>query len=592
MSKNKQKLELTWIGKDREVNLEPRILVEVPEKSYGDKDTENMLIHGDNLLALKALEQDYTGKIKCIYIDPPYNTGSAFEHYDDNVEHSTWLTLMRERLVILKNLLSDEGCIFVQIDDNEQAYLRILLDEIFGRNNFVNTISINMKNIAGASGGGEDKKLKKNIEYIHVYAKNYEELPLFKNAYDYIPISDLVEKYRQEGKSWKYTSVLVNSGEKKYIGSTVDGDGNEIKIFSRENAIIKSIGAIIKDENLSEAEAYKNYANYIFQTAMPQSSIRPRVMEKVSQLGFNNDLYSIEYVPKTGRNRGNLYEQFYKGENFRLFAWLKDVSEEIDGILYKKELQGTYWDFVGETKNLTKEGAVAFPNGKKPEKLIHRCIDISTNEGDYVLDSFLGSGTTAAVAHKMGRKWIGIELGDHCYTHCEPRLQKVVDGTDQGGISKAVNWQGGGGYKFYELAPSLLKKDEFDNWIIEPKYDAEMLAEAMAKHEGYKFSPDENNVYKQGKSTEKDFIFTTTQFLSLDLLNKISCEIEEDESLLICATHFEEGVGKAFSNITVKKIPQMLLDRCEFGKLEYNLNIVEETQPEDFEDEEILEDEG
>ena len=589
MSKNKQKLELTWIGKDREVNLEPRILVEVPEKSYGDKNSENMLIHGDNLLALKALEQDYTGKIKCIYIDPPYNTGSAFEHYDDNVEHSTWLTLMRERLIILRNLLSEEGCIFVQIDDNEQAYLKVLMDEIFGRQNFVNMVSVNMKNIAGASGGGEDKKLKKNIEYMHVYAKNYEELPLFKNAYDYIPISELVEKYREEGKSWKYTSVLVESGTKNYIGSTVDGDGNEIKIYSRENAIIKSIGAIIKDENISESEAYKKYANYIFQTAMPQSSIRPRVMEKVKELGFNNDLYSIEYVPKTGRNRGTLYEQFYKGENFRLFAWLKDVSEEIEGVLYKKELQGTYWDFVGETKNLTKEGAVAFPSGKKPEKLIHRCIDISTNKGDYVLDSFLGSGTTAAVAHKMGRKWIGIELGEHCYTHCMPRLERIIKGDDKNGITEMVNWQGGGGYKFYELAPSLLKKDEFDNWIIEPKYDAEMLAEAMAKHEGYKFSPDENNVYKQGYSTEKDFIFTTTQFLSLDLLNKIASRIEEDESLLICATHFEEGVGRAFSNITVKKIPQMLLDRCEFGRAEYNLNIIEEAQPEDIDYEDIEE---
>ena len=591
MSKNKQKLELTWIGKDREVNLEPRILVEVPEKSYGDKNSENMLIHGDNLLALKALEQDYTGKIKCIYIDPPYNTGSAFEHYDDNVEHSTWLTLMRERLIILRNLLSEEGCIFVQIDDNEQAYLKVLMDEIFGRQNFVNMVSVNMKNIAGASGGGEDKKLKKNIEYMHVYAKNYEELPLFKNAYDYIPISELVEKYREEGKSWKYTSVLVESGTKNYIGSTVDGDGNEIKIYSRENAIIKSIGAIIKDENISESEAYKKYANYIFQTAMPQSSIRPRVMEKVKELGFNNDLYSIEYVPKTGRNRGTLYEQFYKGENFRLFAWLKDVSEEIEGVLYKKELQGTYWDFVGETKNLTKEGAVAFPSGKKPEKLIHRCIDISTNKGDYVLDSFLGSGTTAAVAHKMGRKWIGIELGEHCYTHCMPRLERIIKGDDKNGITEMVNWQGGGGYKFYELAPSLLKKDEFDNWIIEPKYDAEMLAEAMAKHEGYKFSPDENNVYKQGYSTEKDFIFTTTQFLSLDLLNKIASRIEEDESLLICATHFEEGVGRAFSNITVKKIPQMLLDRCEFGRAEYNLNIIEEAQPEDIDYEDLEEEE-
>ena len=157
-----QKLELTWIGKGDEPKLEPRILVENSEYSYGDPDSENMLIHGDNLLALKALEQDYTGKVKCIYIDPPYNTGNAFEHYDDGVEHSVWLNLMNQRLVILKSLLRDDGAIFVQIDDEEAAYLKVLMDEVFGRHNFINTVSVNMKNIAGASGGGEDKKLKKN----------------------------------------------------------------------------------------------------------------------------------------------------------------------------------------------------------------------------------------------------------------------------------------------------------------------------------------------------------------------------------------------------------------------------------------------
>ena len=590
MTKNKQKLELTWIGKGQEMNLEPRILVENPEKSYGDPNTENMLIHGDNLLALKALEQNYTGKIKCIYIDPPYNTGSAFEHYDDNVEHSKWLSLMKVRLEILKNLLSDDGVIFVQIDDNEQAYLKILMDEVFGRNNFINMVSVNMKNIAGASGGGEDKRLKKNCEYILIYSKDYAQMPIFKGVYDYEEISELVKRYKNEGKSWKYTSALVNAGNKKYIGSTVDGDGNEIKIFERTNYEIKSVNVLMKENGLSEKEVYKKFAKCFFQTAMPQSSIRPRVMQKVQEIGMNSDLYSIEYVPKTGRNKGTIYEQFYKGENFRLFAWLKDVATEIDGELYKKDLQGTYWDFVGETKNLTKEGNVEFPNGKKPESLISRIIEMSTEKGDFILDSFLGSGTTTAVAHKMERKWIGIELGDHCYTHCEPRLQRVVDGTDQGGISKALDWKGGGGYKFYELAPSLLKKDEFGNWIIDSRYDAEMLAEAMAKQEGYQFSPDEENIYKQGYSTEKDFIFTTTQFLSIELLDKIYSKLKEDESLLICATHFEEGTGGRYDNITVKKIPQMLLNRCEFGKLEYNLNIIDPPQ-ETEDDEETLEEE-
>ena len=399
---NYNKLELTWIGKGEEPKLEPRILIENPEFNYGDPKSENMLIHGDNLLALKALEQDFTGKIKCIYIDPPYNTGNAFEHYDDGVEHSLWLSLMNQRLQFLKKLLSNDGVIFIQIDDEESAYLKVLMDEVFGRQNFINTISVNMKNIAGASGGGEDTRLKKNIEYIHIYCKNYS-LISFENVYDLKPIDKVVAEYRENDKSWKYTTVLYYEGDKEYLTSTVDGDGNEIKIFKRLNPVFKSINQLITEERLSEAEAYLKYASKLFQTAMPQSSIRPRVMEKVYEIGNPCDFYSIEYVPKTGRNKGKVYEQFYKGESFRLLAWLRDVSEEIDGVLYKKELQGTYWDFAGETKNLTKEGNVSFPNGKKPESLIKRIIEMSTNEGDIVLDSFLGSGTTCAVAHKLKR---------------------------------------------------------------------------------------------------------------------------------------------------------------------------------------------
>lgn len=587
MSKNKQKLELTWIGKDREVNLEPRILVEVPEKSYGDKDTENMLIHGDNLLALKALEQDYSGKIKCIYIDPPYNTGSAFEHYDDNVEHSTWLTLMRERLVILKNLLSEDGYIFIQIDDNEMAYLKVLCDEVIGRNNYINTISVNAKVSAGASGGGEDKKLKKNIEYILLYVKNLNEMKQMRTIYKETELMSYIRQMKNDNKSFKYTSVLYKKENIKHFKTIKDGTGEDIEIYSVGNYEIKSVKQIAQLENITEEQVYNKYYDHIMTTTNAQTSIRTRVWDATDN---ENNMYIATYIPKTGKNKNKKIDLIFMGKQKVLVIWLKDTCNKVKNKLYKKEKIGTYWDGFSWI-NVTKEGSVLFPNGKKPESLLERVLTLATDEGDLVLDSFLGSGTTAAVAHKMGRKWIGIELGDHCYTHCEPRLQKVVDGTDQGGISKAINWQGGGGYKFYELAPSLLKKDEFDNWIIEPKYDAEMLAEAMAKHEGYKFSPDENNVYKQGFSTEKDFIFTTTQFLSVDLLNNIHNKLEEDESLLICATHFEEGVGRAFSNITVKKIPQMLLDRCEFGKLEYNLNIVEETQPEDFEEDEISEDE-
>ena len=579
MSRNKQKLELTWIGKDKRPRLEPRILLEDPEKSYHAKERvsendifDNKLIFGDNLLALKALEAEYTGQVKCIYIDPPYNTGNAFDHYEDGLEHSIWMSLIRDRLEILKNLLAKDGVILVQIDDIEQAYLRVLMDEIFGRSNFINTISIHMKNVAGASGGGEDKKLKKNIEYIHLYTKNYLEFSSFKGVYDYIPISELVETYREKGKSWKYTTVLVYEGDKNYIGSTVDGDGNEIRIYSRINPIIKSINQIIQDEDISEKDAYDKYADRIFQTAMPQSSIRPRVMEKAQELGSTEDLHSIEYVPKTGKNKGQLYEQFYKGEKFRLFAWLRDVAEKKEGKLCKKEVQGTYWNFASETKNLTKEGGVSFPNGKKPEALINRIIHMSTEPGDLILDSFAGSGTTGAVAHKTGRRWIMVELGAHCDTHIIPRLKKVIDGTDQGGISKAVNWKGGGGFRYYRLAPSMLEKDKWGQWVISKDYNAGMLTEAMCKHMGFTYAPNENHYWMHGHSTETDFIYVTTSSLRHEQLRAISEEVGPNRTLLICCKAFNAN-AEAFDNLTLKKIPQTVLAKCEWGKDDYSLNV-------------------
>ena len=224
------KLELSWVGKEKMINIEPRILIE--NKDYSNVvngDTENILIHDDNLLALKSLEQEYVNKVSCIYIDPPYNTGNAFEHYDDNIEHSIWLTLMRDRLIVLKKLLKEDGVIFIQIDDEECAYLKVLCDEIFGRNNYLNTITVKMKNIAGASGGGEDKRLKKNVEFILVYTKNYQCYKWLRNAYTYTEIYDLVEYYRKNNISWKYTSILYDKGKEEYLCSTVDGDGNEIK---------------------------------------------------------------------------------------------------------------------------------------------------------------------------------------------------------------------------------------------------------------------------------------------------------------------------------------------------------------------------
>lgn len=555
------RLELTWVGKYEEPVVEPRILLEDKDKSYGDASSENMFIHGDNLIALQALQQDFSGKIKCIYIDPPYNTGSAFEYYDDNLEHSIWLSMMKKRLVLLRELLAEDGTIWIQIDDEEQAYLKVLCDEIFGRGNFINMISVNMKNIAGVSGGGEDKRLKKNCEYILAYAKEYSLLPLFNGPYSYTEMSELVQQYLEEGKSWKYTTVLLNPGEKVYYGSTVDGDGNEIKVYLRKYPEMLSIKQVATRDGITEKDAYKKYGISIFQTTNAQSSIRTRVMDYRSEEGIKEDLISIEYVPKTGKNRGKVYEQFYKGDKCRLFVWLKDTSEVIDGELYKKDLQGTYWDMNAWMKNLTKEGSVEFGSGKKPEQLVRQIIEMTTSEGEWVLDSFLGSGTTAAVATKLNRKWIGVELGEQAYSHCKPRLDRVIDGNDSGGITKAVDWQGGGGYHFYELAPSLLvKNDKLPIYQINPTYTFEMLCEAICKIEGFRYKPEDAF---HGHSSEKRYIHITTEFISAGYIKSLSAHLAEGQSLLIYGTKIQSDMVLP-DNIEVKKIPKDLLEKCDF----------------------------
>lgn len=438
--------------------LEPKIFVNAKkyDKSGNKSITEitekdNLIIKGNNLIALYSLKERYLGKIKLIYLDPPYNTGNDSFAYNDSFNHSAWLTFMMNRLQICKELLSEDGHIIIQTDDNEQAYLKVMMDSVFGRKNYVNTISVLFKNIAGASGGGEDKRLKKNIEYLTLYARNYAYSKPFNDVYDYKQIGSLVKEMRQNGISWKYTSVLVDPGSSDYMGFTYDAFGNKIKLFRRNGYKIKTISQLMEEENLSEIEAYNKYGSKAFQTAMPQSSIRPRVMEKYKELSDQpNGLMSIKYIPRTGKNKGKEYEQFYKGSKFRLFAWLKDVSVEKGGNLYKKEKQGTFWNFVGATKNVNKEGQVTFLNGKKPEELLSRIINMTTNTGETVLDMFLGSGSTAATALKLNRKFIGIEQIDYQIDLVKTRLVNTVGG-EQTGISKDVNWQGGGSFIYAEL---------------------------------------------------------------------------------------------------------------------------------------------
>lgn len=517
MTKNKalQKLELTWIGKGEEPKLEPRILIENPEYSYGEPNSENMLIHGDNLLALKALEQDYAGKVKCIYIDPPYNTGNAFEHYDDGVEHSLWLSLIKPRLDILRNLLSNDGSIWISIDDDESHYLKVLCDMVFGRNNFINNVIWEKK----YSPQNDAKWLSDSHDHILVYAKNKEVW-----RPNLLPrTEEMDQRYKNPDNdprgNWKTSDLSVKRETAKDIYEITTPSG---RVVLPPKGRSWSVG---KDK---------------FQELIEENRI---------WFGKNNDA-----VPQLKR-------------------FITDVKDGITAM--------TIWKYteVGHNQDAKKE-VIIFNNKNvfatpKPEKLMQRILHLGSNEGDLILDSFLGSGTTAAVAHKMGRRWIGVELGEHAKTHCVPRLKQVVDG-EQGGISKAVNWQGGGGFKFYTLAPSLLKQDTFGNWVISQAYNADMLAAAMAKQEGFRYQPHESTYWKQGQSSEQDFIFTTTTYLTRDILESIANDLLPDESLLICCTQYEAGLENAYPNINLRKIPSILLNRCEFKEdSDYSLNIID-----------------
>lgn len=577
-----QRLELTWIGKGQEPEVEPRILLHDPSKDYGDPNSENMLIHGDNLLALKALEQQYAGKVKCIYIDPPYNTGAAFELYDDNLEHSTWLQLMKARLDILKNLLSKDGGICIQIDAVEMAYLKVLMDEVFGRNNFVNVISIKTK-IAGVSGSNLGKSLQDNVEFMLMYARDIDCFVLNNIPQKRQELIDYIDSYSRRGKSWKYTSVIKSIDRGRYVKSFRAGNGDQIYLYKHEQYEICSINQIAHDEFDGDIKkAYYTCIDRVFRTTNAQTSIRKKVIDETKE--FNNSgIFSVEYIPIKGRNAGKPVRSYYKDTN--LIAWLSDVVQKEGNVIFKLENTGNLWDDI-QYNNLTKEGNVQFPNGKKPESLVGRVIGMLSRPGDLVLDSFLGSGTTCAVAHKMERKWIGIELGNHCYTHCVPRLNSVIRGADKGGITNEVDWQGGGGYKFYELAPTLIVKDKYGNAVFSEKYNPQMLVAAVSKVNGYVYDPDPTVFWKQGYSHDNSFIYVTTQYLTVSMLDALAKEVDSFDRLLICASAFDIGLNKRYDNITVKKIPQSILRKCEYGVDNYNLNIVEvpECDKEEWED--------
>ena len=483
------KLELTWVGKYEEKAIEPRILVEDPEKSYGDPHSENMLIHGDTLIALQALQQDFAGRIKCIYIDPPYNTGSAFEYYDDGVEHSIWLSMMRPRLQLLRSLLTDDGFLFAQIDDNEQAYLKVLLDEVFGRDCYVNQIV--WKRRGGSA--NPSNRLNNVTDYILVYTKTPGTLiyPVFskddENTQKYI-----AERFR-----------FTDENGRRYMKSPIQSPN------PRPNLMYE----------------YKGY-----RVPAKGWSISREVMEKwdaEGRLAFPDD--------KSKTINRKIYLDEYKGQ---------PISSLWTDIFVINPMSNERVDF----------------DGQKPEALIQRVLLLATQEGDWVLDSFLGSGSTAVTAHKMKRRWIGIEMGEQVYSLCKKRVDAAIDG-EQNGISKAVDWQGGGGYHFYELAPSLLVRNErLPIFQINPEYTFEMMCEAICKIEGFRYKPE--GLF-HGYSSEKRFIHVTKKFVNVEYVRSVASSLGEDQSLLIYGMAIQSDMILP-DNIEVRKIPKDLLKKCSF----------------------------
>ncbi|EKK08879.1 DNA methylase family protein [Acinetobacter baumannii OIFC0162] len=530
----KTKLELTWIGKDKRPRLEPRILLEDPSKSYhatskvSDNDIfDNKLIFGDNLLALKALEREYAGKIKCIFIDPPYNTGSAFTHYDDGLEHSIWLGLMRDRIEIIRNLLSEDGSLWITLDDNEVHYFKVMCDEVFGRESFLADITWQ-----------KTTSVHNNADF-------------FSSATDHVLC------YTKSRSDFKM-NLLPRSERNKADYSNPDNDARGPWTSSPLHV------------SLTSGQRGKSYA----------------------ATGKSTGLYPIinphgeEIFPPKGRCWAYSLDSIESFEEQGLIWWGKDgrnqprlkrfINQSKNGVV-----PVTLWtsDEVGHNQEAKSENAKLLPDTKelfstpKPERLIERIITLSTNSGDLVLDSFAGSGTTGAVAHKMGRRWIMVELGEHCHSHIIPRLQKVIDGEDKGGVTESTGWQGGGGFRYYKLAPSLMKKDQWDNWIINPEYNQEMLVEAMCKLEGYTYTPSETEYWNHGKGSETDFIYVTTQTLSDQQLHAISEEVGEGRTLLIIASAWRSKNIDRFTNLTLKKIPNSIIKACEWGHDDYSLNV-------------------
>ena len=450
---------LNWMGREKATksvkDVVMKILREDKSLSYGSGD--NVLVHGDNLEALKALLPFYAGQVKCIYIDPPYNTGSAFEHYDDNLEHSTWLNMMYPRLKLLHDFMREDGSIWISIDDREGAYLRVICDEIFGRQNFVANVAWQRT----YSKRNDSKGIPAEVEHILVYSKHKDWTPKRLSR-----TQEMNAKYASpDGDTNEWSSVTINApGAKTHTGMVY-----AIQHPITGEFLYPPTGRCWSFGQPQLLEYMKEWAEYELKPLDDYAKRREICGEDANVPEVINALV----LKDVARAKVEAEERFRLGaEKKRPWPLLYFTGKGKGGIRRKQYLSTSagrvatnlwLFDEVGHTEEAKREifalfGASDAFATPKPERLIKRVLEIATDEGDLVLDSFLGSGTTTAVAHKMGRRWIGIEMGEHAKTHCAVRMKKVVDG-EQGGISKAVKWQGGGGFRYYELGEAILNED-------------------------------------------------------------------------------------------------------------------------------------
>lgn len=622
-----ERYRFEWNGKSKAIRIAQTsstgTLRPCKEESKNWDTTQNLYIEGDNLEVLKLLQKNYQGKVKLIYIDPPYNTGKDFvypDNYIDNIKnylavtgqfdeennkittnvetsgrfHTDWLNMMYPRLRLARNLLSDEGAIFISIDEKEVSNLKKICDELFGEQNFVNIITCKTK-VAGVSGSNLGKSLQDNTEYCLVYSRNIDNFSIIKAPVKKQEIIEYIKAMEVLNKSWKYTSVITDLDDGEFVKSIKDGNGDEIKVYKHKKYNISSINKIAKEEFNGEInKVYYKYINNIFRTTNAQSSIRARVMDECSEI--EEDIISIEYIPQKGKNAGKITKLFYKDKARNLITWLSDVIKEEDEKIYKLDNKGNLWDDL-QYNNLTKEGNIKFPNGKKPLQMINDIVNMVVESGDIVLDFFSGSATTAHSVMALNaedsgcRKFIMVQFPEIIQPNDKDR-REYIQYLKEEGIKPIISEVGKErirrageqivkevnnakvdiGFKVFKLDSSNIKKwnpdydnleqsfdDILENFVLD-RTEEDVVYEIMLKYGIDLTYPVEERVINGKEVFSVGFgalIICLDDNITLDVVNGIVALKEELEPE-ICRVVFKDN---GFANDSVKTNAVQILKR-------------------------------